>query len=642
MLNNRELDILKICSTSNINNINIEYFLSKFGISIRAFQYNINNINFYLSNNNYDKILTKKGKVIFLRNQIKNFLINFNNLDLSRDEKLNIVYLYLLFNDKGLNVTRLANKIKVSRNTLKSYMNNLDNKLEYVHGKGYFLRKNNIYKAKKLFNIINNENLYSYMEEVIDKDLYHKIKKFIVELNKKIELNLDENTYKQILSYIYCLIKYPDNSEVINNFLSVDEKIIELTIKKYFGNIKSINQIIDLFIGVSLTDNIEYWLNESFLLGKIIKNVSNQIDFDLTNDKILYDFLLSHIKVCIYRLKKNIVLNNGTYRDLILEDDPLIKVVKNAVKEMEQTFNIKFTETEISLLVFHFKASIERLKHSSVKKVVLVCGMGYGSSKVLEYNLKENFDIDIVDVLPVHLLNEKILKKDNIDYILTTVDLDIDAIKINPQLKVEDYQKILKLGIKRKKYKISVDDFITEIENIKNTKNLKKYLLDKYKNIFYQENKNIDDIESILTKEKVIFKNKVNTWQEAINIVGNNLEKIGATMPKYKNKMIENINRLGPYVVIENGIAIPHANIMDGVLKTDISILILKENISFNAEKSARIFFAFSSINKDAHLGILNNLYNLILRPNFLEKIDKIDTYEKFKEYILKGEYGNV
>lgn len=59
--------------------------------------------------------------------------------------------------------------------------------------------------------------------------------------------------------------------------------------------------------------------------------------------------------------------------------------------------------------------------------------------------------------------------------------------------------------------------------------------------------------------------------------------------------MIENIENLGPYIVIENGISIPHANITSKVLKTDISFLILKEPVYFSKEKYANVLFVFQA-----------------------------------------------
>ena len=60
--------------------------------------------------------------------------------------------------------------------------------------------------------------------------------------------------------------------------------------------------------------------------------------------------------------------------------------------------------------MYHFKASIDRIEINNRKKVILVCGLGYGTSRVLEYYLKDHFDVDIIDVLPAYMINKDISK----------------------------------------------------------------------------------------------------------------------------------------------------------------------------------------------------------------------------------------
>ena len=72
---------------------------------------------------------------------------------------------------------------------------------------------------------------------------------------------------------------------------------------------------------------------------------------------------------------------------------------------------------------------------------------------------------------------------------------------------------------------------------------------------------------------------------------------------------------------------------MGNVYKTDLSLLILKEAVDIKG-RMAKIFFCFSTSDERNHLEILNDIYKLILRPNFMEKITNIDSYQKLVEYI--------
>lgn len=640
MLNKREKEILELIINKNYT---LDEMVLNFKVSKRAIQYNINNINYYLSRNNYSKISIKNSKFITeSKEQLKNFLNIINeSLDIVKEDRIYLIYLYSIFGKNGLNISTLCKKINISRNTLKSEMKSLNENFIFNYSKGYKLEIDNNKKIEILEKIYKKHSLIKYTKEVLNEELLDKIEKFLQEISLNIKLNMTEEVYKKLLLSIYCYISFPEkNSYKWNDFnLGSDYKLVEKIFLKYFDKNENISVITDMIVGLSLNNKIENWLDESFLIKKMIKKVSFDVGIDLSEDKILYDFLFSHIKVSIYRLKKGIELNNPIYQKLIWEKDGIVDIVKSAVCEMEEIFEIKFTDVEIYLISYHFKASIDRMQTYNKKKVILVCGLGYGTSRLLEYSLKENFDIDIVDVLPAYMINNEILKNKNIDYILTTVDLEIDSIKISPNLKIEDYEKLSKLGIKTKKEKILVENFLDNLCEISpiNKDKVKSMLLEKYPNIFVTYSKKKSQLLSMLSKEKVVFRKKCGNWEESIKILGEILEKNNSVTSKYTLEMIEMVKKLGSYIIIDDGIALPHAKGEKSVKKADISILILEDYVEFNNNKRAKIFFAFSTKDESSHLEILNDIYKLVMNKNFLENISKIKDYETFYKYIEKN-----
>lgn len=637
MLNKREIEILELLIEND--DIDILTLSEKFSVSKRALQYNINNINYYLDKNNFSKISIKNSKFnIDSVDELKKLHLIVNKSDnIVKEDRVYLIYLYSIFNDDGLNISNLSKKINISRNTLKSEMQNINEDFIFLHTKGYILYVDNNKKIEILEEIFKRPSLLKIAKEVLNMSLFDKIEVFLKEISLHLKLNISDEVYRKLLISIYCYIDYPeyDNYDWNDFNLGKDYKLVQNIFKKYFSETTNINFITDMIVGLSLNSKIETWLDESFLVKKMIKQVGEELGINLSLDNILYDFLFSHIKVSIYRLKKNIELDNPIYQKLIWEDDAIIEIVRKAVIEMEEIFEIKFTDVEIYLISYHFKASVERLQSYEKKKVILVCGLGYGTSRLLEYSLKENFDIDIVDVLPAYMVNDGIKNK-NIDYILTTVDLEVNSIKISPKLTNNDYEILEKLGIKRKKEKILVDKFLDDIyeEKYLERGELKKLLLNKYSNIFVESFRKENELALILNKEKVFFAEKIDNWKNAIEILGNILEKNGAIDKKYTFEMINMVEKLGPYIVIEDGIAMPHSKTSENVFNTDIAILILKNSVEFDKGKKAKIFFAFSSIDEKSHLKILNSVYNLIIRDNFLKDIENINTYEKFIKYI--------
>jgi transcriptional antiterminator, bglG len=635
MLNEREVKILEMLLKGE--DLTIDEVSEHFSVSKRSIQYDVNKINYYLLKNQNPKILIKDSRFMFDVDAITNILKdNDKSNDLIKDDRIDLIYLNSIFSLTGLNISSLSKIIGVSRNTIKSDMETMNEKFEYDNSKGYYIKKNNIKKIEILERIYRNGRINKYIDEVLDKDLISNIKEFIKETSNNIKLNISEDIYLKLLISIYCHYVFYEKNTVNSNLIAGNDYfIIENIFNKYFSNKRSFNTIADILIGLSINSNLESWLDESFLIKKLIKYVSDNLNIDLTEDTILYDFLLSHLKVSIYRLKKNIKLSNTFYEKLDWDDENLIKILKKGLVEIESTFEIKFTDIELSLIMYHFKASIDRTEINNRKKVILVCGLGYGTSRVLEYYLKDHFDIDIIDVLPAYMINRDISKNMNIDYILTTVDLDFEAIKINPVLQIEDYKKLESLGIKRKKDKIVIDNFIKDLQEIGkfDEKILKNLLNQKYSNIFVDKLKMKNNLSGILSENKVVFKNDVKDWKEAINILGNILQKNGSINNKYTQSMIDNIENLGPYIIIDDNIALPHSQSLGNVYKTDISLLILKEAVDIKG-RMAKIFFCFSTSDEKNHLEILNDIYKLILRPNFIKEMGNIDNYQKLVEYI--------
>lgn len=651
MINERERLILK--KTLENSNISLDEFCNIFNVSKRTIQYNINNINYYLSKNNINKIVIKSGKLIISsKKEIEIFLNEIvSDKEISKEDRIKLIYLYSIFNENGLNISYLSKKLDISRNTLKQDMNNIeDEKFTYIHSKGYFLNKSNEYKIKFLDSIYNEKILKEYIKEVLNINLITKIENFIKEVSELIKINTNEEIYQKILITIYILIKYPEKNNKISGYVTKeDKKLIKNVYIKYFKIDNSFEIISEMLIGLSINPNLNSWIDEIFLIRKMINYVSLEINLDLTKDNILFDFLSSHIKVSIYRLKKNIMLKNTVYEQLISEKDPIIKIIKKAVTELEEIFKIKFTEIEISLIAYHFKASIERINIFNRKKIVLVCGLGYGTSRILEYSLKEKFDIDIVDVMPAYMIDTIDLKSKNVDYILSTIELEnINYIKINPLLKNEDFDKLDKLGIKRRRDKIIISEILDEIEECSNNlerDKLETILLDKYSNIFTKNYKPTRGILDNLTKDNVIFLDKVNSWEEAINILGNMLENRNSVSKGYICEMITLIKKYGPYIVIGNDIALPHFKSEKEVYKTDYAMLILKEPIYFNKDKKASIFLCFSSKDDKEHLDVLSDFYELILNEKFVEKMKRTNKFEELFRLIetrLQGDKDDI
>ena len=681
MLNYRETEVLN--NLIKGEKYNFKLISEKYGVSDRAARYYINNIDSILRLLDY-KITKKVKNSIYLdTNQ------DFNNLfeilekinKLSIEDRINILKLILFFDEKGLNITKICEELEISRTTIKKDLKLMSEEfkiqgieLVYKNANGYRLNGNfreilikKIDLLEQIFDFFNNKNfskviktqVFRYFFKYIKQKNIENAKKFIVEIEKVMFLNINEESYNKIFSYVLLLLNFEKSHEnetdlIAKKFLihteeyQKIEKILQKILNKNKIKSEMLIEITDLIMGININslknNSFKGWINEELIIKKMISKVSKIVKTDLTRDEILYNGLLYHIKPAMYRIKNNIQITNSVFQELILEKDPILEVVNKAVEEIEGLFEVKFPEDEIALMGFHIKASIERNTSEKTKKVILICGLGYGSSKVLEQSLKENYDLDIVDVLPYYLIKTSMPNYANIDLILSTIDLeenyDIPVVKINSLLKEEDFILLSKYGIRKNITKISLNQLMKIIKN-NTTIDDKSKLVDDLKNEL--GNKIIDDLSEVgivlkemLGKNNVRFVNKVKDWKEAITKAGNILEKNGFIKYEYIDEMIKLTEKHGAYIIIEEGMAIPHAPISENVLKTGISLLVVKEKVVFPNRKGANIFLSFATTNKTENLCILNDLFELITKYKFIEKISKITEYEELEEYFRK------
>lgn len=610
---------------------------------------------------------------------------------LSLNERLNILKMILYFDESGLKLSDIAETMGIPKADVRKDLEIMSEELKkdgikliYENYKGYKLTGNKGNLLVKRLEII--ENIIRELKETGDffnsedsgtwhseEYFYGYIKyenleitrNFLELIGKELGLEIDEENYNRVFSYILMLINFDelyDNMEELlsRNFLFHTPEY--LAVERILGKLFKENDrkespkeaklllITDLIMGINISglkDDIFYkWINEEAVAEEITDKVSNMINLNLRGDKILITGLIDNLKFSIYRIKNDIQIINSVFKDLILNKDKNIEIVKKAVEETEKEFKINFTEYELAAMAYLVRASIKRTKRNNIKKVLLICGLGYGSSKILEESLKENYELDIVDVIPYYLADDLIPAYKEVDFILSTIEIHrqfevsygIPIIKINPVMQKEDFEKLAEYGIEKNKTSVSLKKLISIIENNTEIKDRQK-LIDSLKNEF--EDRIINDIQKtgytlkkLLKKENVKFIDEVENWKEAIFQSGELLVSNKKVTSEYVEEMIELVEKHGPYIVLEEGIAMPHAGISENVLETGISLLVVDEKVSLPEGRNANIFLSFAAKNKNDNIDIMNDLFELITKYEFIDKVSKMKNYSQLETYL--------
>jgi len=609
---------------------------------------------------------------------------------LSLNERINILKMILYFDESGLKLSDIAETMKIPKTDVRKDLEVMSEEVKkdgirliYENYKGYRLTGNKgdllvkrvgiiediIRELKETGDFFNREKSTTWHREeyfygYIKYENMEITRKFLELIEKELNLKIDEGNYNRVFSYILMLVNFDelyDNMEELlsRNFLfhTPEYLAVERILGKLFREndrkekIKKANLLLitDLIMGIGVNglknDTFYKWINEEAVVEEIIEKVSEMINLDLKEDRILITGLVDNLKSSIYRINNDIQIINSVFKDLILNRDKNIAIVKKAIEETEKEFKINFTDYEIASMAYQIKSSIKRTKRKNIKKVLLICGLGYGSSKILEESLKENYEIDIVDIIPYYLADDLIPGYKEVDFILSTIEIHrqfevsygIPIIKINPIMQDEDFERLAECGIEKNKANVSLKKLISIIESNAEI-NDKQKLIDSLKDEF--EDKIVNDIQKtghtlrkLLKKENVKFIEGAEDWKEAILQSGNLLVSNRKVTSEYVKEMIELVEKHGPYIVIEEGIAMPHAGISENVLETGISLLVVKERVALPEGRNANIFLSFAAKNKNDNIDIMNDLFELITKHKFIDEVSKMKSYGQLEQY---------
>lgn len=118
----------------------------------------------------------------------------------------------------------------------------------------------------------------------------------------------------------------------------------------------------------------------------------------------------------------------------------------------------------------------------------------------------------------------------------------------------------------------------------------------------------------LLKRENVQICESAQDWKDAIRISARLLEEHGYIEPRYKEAIISKVEELGPYILIADDIALPHARPEEGVLKPQLGVTLFRQPVAFEDEegKTARLFVTLAAKDNNSHLDTLLEISELL------------------------------
>ena len=139
----------------------------------------------------------------------------------------------------------------------------------------------------------------------------------------------------------------------------------------------------------------------------------------------------------------------------------------------------------------------------------------------------------------------------------------------------------------------------------------------------------------LLKKENVQIYESAKDWRDAIYKSVKPLEEHGYVESRYKDEIIANVESMGPYIVIADHIALPHARPEQGALQTQIGVTLFRNSVVFDGKDDmpARLFVTLAAKDSNSHLDALVVITELLSDEATVEKILESPDVETLYQY---------
>ena len=679
MIKKRYFEIINLIMNSN-DEIAIKDISDLYGITERSIRYDIDELNtfFYKKNDrNIIEISNNKLKILYTEREIKEIIRNIDIKEyfLSENERVDILAYEIFLIKNEFILQYFTEKYNLSKTTIRYSLKELNKiideyglMIEMNNNRGYKIIGSEINIRKYIINIlrqylknIKNKNIqYDYYGKIVGHFLSEEkmefFKSVINRILEKTEKTVSDEAFETLQLFLvisqirneknYKIEEDTENKIFLSGTLEFN-KIEEILKTVENMEERDIYYYVDFFLG-SYSYNWDYsyflnWVLIESLIDQFIRLLSQELKINLTEDMILRKELLNHIKPAIYRMKNKFRLTESILKEVKELYMELFIKTKSSLKTISDFINIPFDEDEAAFITVMVQRAVMRYSPLAVSKkepdILIVCGLGYSSSRFLYENINNRFQVNIIDIIPFNQLeNYDYLKK--ADIIISTLDFSldgIDVITVNPIMNEKDILKLKNYGLSEKKTKIRLSELLKLIKSISDEKKLKEQLMTSFGENIYDDTEQAvnreKSFENLLSKESIRLNINVNNLNELIEFTGQTMISAGLVKEDYTEELKNQIMQYGKYILIGEKTILPHGQLLKNVKKTGFSLITLKKGIDFLGSE-VKIVICLASRNKDEHLQAVLELNGYMKKPDFESELLSKKTAEEIINYL--------
>ena len=646
-------------------------------LSERSIRYDVDRINDILSLERLPVIEKhSKGVLVYPENLDLKGIEDETEMVYTSQERMSVLLLILVLRNRELKIGRLSERLNVSRSTIKHDMDMLQEELEKEGlGIGYTDHFYLVGPRSKRITLLNQE-FKKYINYLINPSTNYNSYEFycihiihlafegisipnvvlaVNALLEDLQCTLTSNSYSWYMSNIMALIwfiihekDYPLDLNVVpeydrekyDRFSRRLSEILGMPVSEdYIRQMAKLFDYTNKFAGLHEDVDLVHAETVTFTL---ISAMSKKMELPFDKDRTLVEGLLNHMIPLIQRIQNHVEIKDNTMGLLGEEEKKLYGLVALACQDIDTLKEIT-NEDELVYLTICFMASIRRMKQAPYKRVLLVCGHGYGTTTMLKESLLSEYQIHIIDTIPLYKISTY-PDWTVIDYVFSTIRLNVKlpkpCILVNPILQAEDRAEIEKLDIPRKTI-LSSYYAIEEKLGFLDEKTRGRVMEVIERELGYRTVKPQHNPKSFSSFLKFDCIRRVDLdleWRQAVRESARLLEKREFIQPCYVDNMISFIEEQGFYAVSDGSFALLHGKGTEGIEKTSLSLLVNKRPVRFG-EKQVKVIFCLASRDAKEHIPAVVTLMRMVKATPFIKELEACRTEEEIYQTILNCEF---
>lgn len=671
----------ELTSNPSITSVALE---KKFNLTRRQLGYSIQKINEWLMSNNLPVIeRTRQGHFVVnqavfakLSGNREAISTNIETTILREEERVQLILMMILSSEEELSLNHFTYELDVSKNTIlndlkqaQSYVEDYELTIRYsrkfgylLEGKEFQIRKLLMHMTYHILQLNDGEIRLKKIASIQDEEI-NEFKKRVEKVENQLNLKFTDEKL-QMMPYVLLLLFRRIQKGYLMKSFSIEYQELSNT-KEYKATEELLNDIDHiplserLFITLHLlTTNV---FSTEMMEGKEIPNLLPAIDNMLRHfeksaciylqdrDQLL-DKLMQHMKPAYYRIKYHLtdtVLFQGS---VSREFKELHHLVKRSIGPIRELLGTDIPDNETAFITMLIGGWMNKHGESIDKKIkaIVVCPQGVSVSRLMFNELRELFpEFVFLDYLSVR------------EFLKYPLEYDVIFSPINLETNKKLFVTKVFLG-KQEKYRlrrqvmlgvhgyvqddIQVEgllEIISKHTTVHNERALKEALLqyldptERGNYVTQDLSKNDLGLRDLLTSDTISLVDSVDSWEAAIRLSAKPLIELDKIEPQYVDAMIRYCEK-DPYIVIAPGVAIPHAAPEDGAREVGMSLLRIKNGVSYTSENDIHLIIAISAVDKQQHIHALMQLMNLVGSEREVNELISADSVERVYEIITR------